>query len=527
MNDQLKTIEMLRNWYCWVYWIEIDTKKYFLYGYLAQSMLSEIYIGSDEPIHITDDIFLKVKKVNQELFETLQQSLNMDGFGLDIIDEKLGDLYVSNIKGKINDIRDVVGNSAVPVTTWHTCGSLIDLIPDTQKYYSILEELQHETSLDFTGPYAGLVGAFEKFDLPVWAEDIEYPFQDFYPDILELNKRSKIIFKRHFDYIIPTYYVSLCLYNNEYMIHNKLHTWKSGEQTLGPIDTFEHFNSIICNIYTESGDVIHRIEHDYVDTISMGISLGHNQIVFNDNSLSGVPDKVLVKKYNQVVKHSTGVSSSIDPFRDKSSIREYFYQQRRMVKTIKEFVKNSESRISDKWFNKGIEAKLTSILYIKGIIEQHLVNRALIIDPYFDINALKDLVIRIGKTNLHLIIMISSKLDTSDQENRDIWKELEVVSPQLKEIINCKLDIYNILDPNQNYSRAFHDRYLATYHDNEMQAIYMLSNSINAVSKNYPFCISMLNQPALKEVDVYLQKFIEIAENKINPFEILHWCNYE
>ena len=66
-------------------------------------------------------------------------------------------------------------------------------------------------------------------------------------------------------------------------------------------------------------------------------------------------------------------------------------------------------------------------------------------------------------------------------------------------------------------NKAFHDRYLLLYSHDGMAKVYLLSNSLNKVAGDWPFCMSVLATDVGREVQRYIEGLCEgrdIARDK-------------
>ena len=54
-------------------------------------------------------------------------------------------------------------------------------------------------------------------------------------------------------------------------------------------------------------------------------------------------------------------------------------------------------------------------------------------------------------------------------------------------------------------AQAFHDRYLLLYPRDDAAQVYLLSNSVNAMAANWPFCLSMLDDDVRQQAQAYIE----------------------
>ena len=118
---------------------------------------------------------------------------------------------------------------------------------------------------------------------------------------------------------------------------------------------------------------------------------------------------------------------------------------------------------SDRWFQRGIAEEVGVIAHFNSLLDGARVSAGTIIDPYFGIDTLKRVILRLESLDIDLTVVTS--LLTSNPEtnepNPDLLSELQTVLRELRSdsIPNAarRLTVINLVDgPRQ----AFHDRYL-------------------------------------------------------------------
>ncbi|WP_272872373.1 VPA1262 family N-terminal domain-containing protein [Agrobacterium tumefaciens] len=162
---------------------------------------------------------------------------------------------------------------------------------------------------------------------------------------------------------------------------------------------------------------------------------------------------------------------------------------------------------SDRWFQRGISEEVGVIAHFNSLLDGARVSAGTIVDPYFGIDTLKRVILRLESLDIDLTVVTS--LLTSDPEtnepNPDLLNELQTVLRDLRSdgIPNAarRLTVLNLVDgPRQ----AFHDRYLLlTPHEGERE-VYLLSNSLNRMAGKWPFCISRLEGAAARDAALYI-----------------------
>lgn len=161
----------------------------------------------------------------------------------------------------------------------------------------------------------------------------------------------------------------------------------------------------------------------------------------------------------------------------------------------------------DRWFPRGIAHEVDVIAHLNTMLDGARVCAATIVDPYFGVDTLKRVVTRIKSLDVELTVVTSlASLNPETGENSvSLVSNLKEAIQQLEYIgilnIKRRLRVVNLVD---GYSQAFHDRYiLLTLHTGEREA-YLLSNSLNRMAGNWPFCISKLDSAAARDATLYI-----------------------
>jgi len=161
----------------------------------------------------------------------------------------------------------------------------------------------------------------------------------------------------------------------------------------------------------------------------------------------------------------------------------------------------------DMWFGKSVCNEVNVIKHFQSLICNGKAKKAIIVDPFFGAEAFERFVTRIEETTLELIIVTSlGGIDPDSGKNicneATPVDELEKSIIKIKDLINCKVKLVNL---SWGGNQAFHDRYLITYSDDNKPTVFMLSNSINKMAGNWPFCMTTI-EPAIANT---IQEYIE------------------
>jgi hypothetical protein len=176
---------------------------------------------------------------------------------------------------------------------------------------------------------------------------------------------------------------------------------------------------------------------------------------------------------------------------------------------------------ADRWFARGVGAELDVIDHINGLLGDADVQRAILVDPFFGEEALRRFILRLQNVNLSLSVITSwgrTDPDTarllaqgSPPNEARLANLIRAVAP----VLACDLQVQNIVASGGD--QAFHDRYLAVYRAGSGCQIWSLSNSINAMAMNWPFCMCELKGLARWQAQRYLEELErghDLTDNK-------------
>jgi hypothetical protein len=393
---------------------------------------------------------------------------------------------------------------------------------------SLLQTLEDDTSLEFTSNYAGLLGAFEIFVLPEWSEDKEKPFsisflKDYEKDVTP-QKRDTFIFRRRPDFSQHRHFIFINIYQSKYLLYSHLHKIEPNQLELPPIILEDHFNEIRYAIFEETGDIIHFENLILCDGIDTSLVLTGPTLILEGDRVSkqaqGIKDIAITAK--TVPLHSLGDHVSVS-FKKRPPCVPYLRETHLYAASLKS--QNS----NDAWFDKGIEGSLKSLLHITNLLNEPLVKKIIISDPYFDQSAFGDLIPRIGTRGLSVYILTNLRPPNKDATVNHEWEKLIEYAKNYERVLQCKVNIFNLLDKRNPTDQVFHDRYIALYHGSQKPIIYMLSNSLNSRSKNFPLCITRLNSNISSNIDNYLGDMLDqtnVVDTKSYSIKQM-WKNYD
>jgi hypothetical protein len=141
------------------------------------------------------------------------------------------------------------------------------------------------------------------------------------------------------------------------------------------------------------------------------------------------------------------------------------------------------------------------------ILDGGTIRAAILVDPYFGTDALRQIALRLASRDVALTIVTSwVKVDPDTgaelREGHNKTDLLHRTLIELKPFLNVRLQLFNLADGNE---KAFHDRYLLLYPHERSPIVYILSNSLNRIAGKWPFCMSVLADDTRPEVQNYIE----------------------
>ncbi|PWQ92243.1 hypothetical protein DKW60_22090 [Leucothrix pacifica] len=267
-------------------------------------------------------------------------------------------------------------------------------------------------------------------------------------------------------------------------------------------DNIVAFSQIEAWLFTEDGHTaLHYENHNLVQEIGIsgGIVTGSKIIKDKLSEKAAGKSKLLGKQAELVKTSSLGSMSSVTLF-SKGSWPD-----------IKPLIKNRVKRFFvtpkvDRWFSKGIENEIEVIKHIRDLVNSRKSKRAILVDPFFGYDALQRFVLRIESSDTDLTIITSlgsenpdSHTEKTDDPNALIQKTLH----EFSDIMISDLQVLNVRT--RKGTQAFHDRYLCIYDREDNANVYLLSNSINKASGNWPFCMTLLAHDVAHRAKKYIE----------------------
>ncbi len=166
----------------------------------------------------------------------------------------------------------------------------------------------------------------------------------------------------------------------------------------------------------------------------------------------------------------------------------------------------------DRFFDRTLADEVGVIDHLNALLDGGRIRRAVIVDPFFGEAAFLRLVMRLESHDLDLAVVTSWGVTDSDTAERlplaasvaldENVRRLRALMDRVRPLIAPRLSVRNLVS---GADAAFHDRYLLLHPRVGRPTIYLLSNSINNMAANWPFCMTAIGGPAGERAAAYVE----------------------
>jgi len=497
------------SWWVWVSWLsKEDGDRHFLYGCCAPIRRSP---GWKKPVCSVSLPGGGHMEYQQEIVSSDQINSVLSGLESGHLQPDLVfDVSPSvEIKNKRTFLSDDLGHKRIRTDVHHSLPSLDEVFGAgrDQAIKVVLENLKFELNANFDGPHAGRLGAFEVKHLHSWLNEPAPVLVDLVRhDETERGQTDRSVFQasRAPAYSHSEHRVHLVCKSGQELIGDQLITLAAGEERSADIVLSESADAYEYWWFDEAGRVIAHEDANFISKFGLNMQVGGRVIEIKDKLSERVSqtDKSLGGKISEVQAHST-TRSNID-WRGHKEVRQFEQDMKNLTGQL--FPKPYQ----DMFFEKGVRNEIKVIEHFVGLVDAARVKKAILVDPFFSPEALLRLIARIKSTDMQLTIISSlAKVDADTGEvikpTEDPQRLLMQALQSVRGIVNPRVRVLNLQHKND---QAFHDRYLLLYPHEGLPEVYLLSNSINKMSGNWPFCMSLL----VADVAIKVQEYIEGLE---------------
>jgi len=314
------------------------------------------------------------------------------------------------------------------------------------------------------------------------------------PRILEISRTPEFAGDRHIAHVVSQVHGDVLL--------DRLITLEPGQLRSPPLECTEPIDELHFRLFRDDGAVLIHHEHStFLRSVNVALASRSRELIIEDKLSARAKQKedMLGEKASRVRAHtshrvhvSMGSNGSWRPF------------SKRMAQIA---ATRMPRRSDDRWFPKRIEAEVGVIEHFNRLLHGGRVRGGVLVDPWFGAEALRRLAVRLESQDIHLTIVTSwtqidpdtgLELDPARPPTDELARILKGVGPY----INPRLTVINLVDGSK---QAFHDRYLLLYPHDGPDKVFLLSNSVNKMAGNWPFCMSLLAPDVGRQAQLYIE----------------------
>lgn len=427
-----------------------------------------------------------------QLTDTLENELSLKH----VLPSLVQDIEFSSM---CSHLADGFGRLAKRVVTF-AAKQFISMPDDQLK--SLLERIEKDTGVSFRKtPYR--LGTFEVFDVPANGEGHEVISLEFITPLT--RNRSGLSAPKGFS-LAPAVNLDaplsahVILNHAGMTVHNGLHIIKPGIPLT--VDTAP-WSGYEISVFDIDGQLIQYDQNSLILRIGMNTQIQQGTIHINDRltqSSAGLGKQI----------HSS--ASYIRPattMRSLTGVPDSVFEAH--IKNTRDYLtKIYPLQGSDRWFNKGVAYEVRVIEHFKNILNSGRIKHAVIVDPFFGEDALTRMVPRIKNPDLEMTIItsLSKQNPDTDKFDYDILKMQAALNSMQSGIVGGIMRGLRVINLVTGSTQAFHDRYLMLELFEGSRELYLLSNSFNKMSGNWPFCMSKLDDAVSLVVGHYIDGLI-------------------
>ncbi|MCK4742914.1 MAG: hypothetical protein KAT25_03765 [Sulfuriflexus sp.] len=509
MKEQYKNKQENNTWWLWFAVLETEDMDVLLFSNLLRST-------AKYPFHIDEDkgefevSAGKIKHCSKVISNTHLQAFikEIDENSIlkfELLDSSLNQEFPITATREI--INSTFGKTVVLIKTYYTTPDIALWENNLDDLKTILLMLTKELNLPFNEDYSRKFGNFEIHDTSI-AMDSSISIE------LLNSKRSGtggayIRVGRKAPLKDEVQHLHVICREKKDVIFHKLIVLESGQDIIELEELPEDSYELECWVFNNMGELIFQDHQYYIAKFGMNMGVVGRQVNLQDKLSERAQNinRKLGKKASTVTRTNTERSMI------QASVREYEQFNDQMMQIQSDLF---TSQGDDRWFGKSVECEIEVIEYFQNLLSGGKTKKAILVDPFFGAEAFERLVTRIEETNFELVVLTSlSDINPDTGEKFSIGSDpIELLKKSInkvKDIVNCKLKLINV---NRGSSKqAFHDRYLVVEPFEGLPAVYMLSNSVNKMSGNWPFCMSKLEHAIARRVREYIELLCEGKDN--------------
>jgi hypothetical protein len=499
-DDPEKVSSSADGWWIWYAFIEDqDGERWHLYGCACKTeklagfnLRRSIELPSASKLHIA------------QLTVTSDQALPildlLDGGEIDLTGLGDGAPAVS-VYAEQRIMAKALGNSVTKMRCYIGQTTPAAALPEVKDIPNILGVLDEELGFDFRHKFVNHIGGFDVMDRPSWREN-DAPFTI---TIFNANKHepeNTILIGRRDKHQTELSAHIIASNPSGDVIVNQLITMPGGVAE-HRLTTVQSIYGCKASFFSSDGEAVYEYDETFIRAASFTMNAVVKTLQIGDKLTERAKGKG--KDQAQRASHASRIVRSTSTLTaDPAPAAERWAAMSNHVTAA--FTGASK----DRWFPRTFDSELDVISYFSELLADTDITAATFVDPYVN-GATIERLLRLNCTGLTLTVLMSWATTNADTGNAQGEEQMRADLAALKAMLDlagphmsCDVRVRNIVGTDGE--QAFHDRYLMTCSKDGKAKVYLLSNSLNAMAKNWPFCLSALSGPAERAAANYIQE---------------------
>lgn len=491
-------------WVCTV-WIEAPNKPAeFIYGIAARcdrparAGLAKILVKQPAWSLVQRDAIQSEEQVQDFVSGAARGALTFDP-------TQVGEARRVDIVDTRSFIADRLGHSAASVTSFASCTTPPSLGNDIGNWTILLKTLESEIGIAFASDDADHIGCFEVATLQPWLEAATPILVEAIRPDAETRQTAgvrQLHICRTREFAQAIHHAHVVCFSVERRIIDRLIVLEPGQQRSVPIEAPHAVDRFEMSIFNADGELLYRDGAPFIREVQFTMGLQGRKVQLDDD---------LARKANAQKKKDErphGHVTSVTHERSRSTyapVNENRERHRLRMTELRQRCFPAASH--DKWFSRSLDDELGVIAHFDKLLNGGPISAAVLVDPFFSDDALVRLVLRLSSTDVKVTVVTSWTSSNPDTGRPLATSEtpvtkLEALLRSTSPIVNPRLSVINLAN---GTAKAFHDRYLLLYPREGAPKAYLLSNSVNAMAANWPFCMSLLAEDVRPQAQAYIE----------------------
>jgi hypothetical protein len=361
-----------------------------------------------------------------------------------------------------------------------------------------LDRIEQALGFGFTGAFAGHIGHFDLIDVPLsrGREAIAVSLDR------DAQNGDHVSIRREYELLDQHLVAHLILKCGDVVLEDRLVQISAGLEEVR-IPAPPHVQTFEVSVFkADGGERVYAQTAHFITEIHMrGHVVPANPVRVADRLARKFESRPDLKQAASLVHGGRGWSDVIS---DPSNLLGPFERR------VKERVALARAASLDRWFDRSLDSELGVIRHLIELIRAEGVRSAVLVDPFFGVEAMERLLFRLGPDDVDLTLATSwgqTDPDTAVRTRPNVnVRKLAALTDQAKGLVSGKIKIRNLI--HRSGAQAFHDRYLLLRRGDGAAVVYLLSNSVNNMAGDWPFVMSALTGKAAVQAELYVESLV-------------------